>query len=152
MLTREIPHDEWTQFCDEFSQMHQGWLVRLEVLGLELGDQEEAAVLPLAGIGADLTSYGFHVEITLGFDPDDHLTRIISPARRMWYKPSPQGVYDVIEVECEEGTSTLMQFRYVPPERAERQLPSGRPEVASGTDSKSGPFEFRRKKRAAHRA
>ena len=39
---REIPRDEWAGFLDSFSRQHEGWLVRLEVPGAEIGAQVEA--------------------------------------------------------------------------------------------------------------
>src|SRR5207302_3882777 len=50
MRTQEIPRQEWKSFFDSFSRQHEGWLATLEVLGSDVGAQEEAHELPLEGV------------------------------------------------------------------------------------------------------
>jgi hypothetical protein len=69
MRTREIPQAEWRRFFDDFSPQHAGWIVILEVLGADLGDQEEATRLPLVGISADGRDRASRVEIIVGGRP-----------------------------------------------------------------------------------
>ena len=82
----EIPRERWIRFFDEFSKLHQGWIVTVEVLGSDLGDQEEANGLPLVGISADVKDRENRVEIMVGGRPDAHLTRIINNPKRIWLK------------------------------------------------------------------
>ena len=42
MQTREIPREQWIRYFDDFSKNHEGWIVTLEVIGSDIGDQEEA--------------------------------------------------------------------------------------------------------------
>jgi hypothetical protein len=56
MPTQEIPRDEWTTFLDTFSRQHEGWLSSLEILGTDIGAQQEALDLPLEGISASRDS------------------------------------------------------------------------------------------------
>ena len=122
MTTREIPREEWIGFLNDFSKKHEGWIVVLEVLGPDIGDQEETDDLPLVGISADVKDGENRILITTGGRPETHLTRIINGPKRVWYK-TPQIVADeAIEIEGEDGT-TLLTFRHIPVEATERQLP-----------------------------
>jgi Family of unknown function (DUF5335) len=123
MLTREIPREEWIKFFDNFSKQHEGWIITLEVLGADIGDQEEASGLPLVGISADLKDRENRIEILVGGRPGAHLTRIIGSPKRVWLKQPEEVGHETVEVESEDGTKTLLTFRHVPPEAVERQLP-----------------------------
>jgi hypothetical protein len=123
MATREIPREEWIRFFDDFSKQHQGWIVSLEVLGSDIGDQEEAAGLPLVGISADAKGGENRIVIIVGGRVDDDVTRIIEAPKRVWLKP-PQSVADeAVEVEAGDGTKTLVTFQHIPPGEADRLLP-----------------------------
>ena len=123
MLTRQIPREQWVRFFDDFSKQHEGWIATLEVLGSDLGSQEEANRLPLVGISADLKDRANRIEIMVGGRFDAHLTRIINAPKRVWFKPPDEEPHEAVEIESEDGTRTLLRFLHVPPEEVERQLP-----------------------------
>ena len=89
MLAREIPREQWNKFFDDFSKQHEGWVVTLEVLDPDIGDQDQAEGLPLSGISADLKDRESRVEIIVGGKPEGkpeaHLTHIIN-------RPSASGL------------------------------------------------------------
>ena len=122
MLAEEIPRKRWNKFFDDFSRKHEGWIVTLEVLGSDLGDQDQAAGLPLSGISADLKDRESRIEIIVGGKPEAHLTHIIEGPKRIWVEESDEGLHEAVEVESEDGTATLVRFHRVRPEEAERQL------------------------------
>lgn len=123
MLTREIPRTEWIKFFDEFSKQHQGWVVTVEVISPEFGDQEEADRLPLVGISADVKDGENRIEIMVGGRPEAHLTRIIDGPKRVWVKQAEEEAHEAVEVEAEDGTKTILQFRHIPSDEVERLLP-----------------------------
>jgi len=123
MITTEIPRAEWIKWLDTFSKQHEGWIATVEVLGAKIGDQEESGKLPLVGIGADVKDGESRIEITLGGRRDAHLTRIIDKAKRVWLKQPEEPAHEAVAVESEDGTTTVVHFRHVPPTQAERQLP-----------------------------
>jgi hypothetical protein len=123
MRTQQIPNEEWVRFFNEFSSERQGWPVRLEVLGRELGDQDEAALLPLVGVSADTKDGERNIEIVLGDGKQAHLTRIVSRVGQVWLRKSELEVEDALEIVSDDGIITLVSFPHVPPEMAERQLP-----------------------------
>lgn len=119
MQTKEIPQNQWRQFFDDFSKQHAGWVIDLEVIGREIGDQQEVNDLPLVGITADAKGSEPGLEITAGQTTDSHVTHIINRPRHVWVKQPGNS----IEIEAEDGTKTILNFEQVGPGQAERQLP-----------------------------
>jgi len=118
MQTKEIPENQWRQFFDDFSKEHAGWVVDLEVIGRDIGDQEEVNNLPLVGISADVKGTERRIEIMAGLRTESHVTRIVNKPRRVWLK-TPEGD---IEIESEDGTKTLVSFEQITPDETDRQL------------------------------
>jgi uncharacterized protein DUF5335 len=125
MQTREIPREQWTRYFDNFSKNHEGWIVTLEVVGSDIGDQEEVNRLPLVGISADVKAHENRIEIIVGGRPDAGVTRFIESPKHVWVKEPRMPGDEVIEVESEDGIKTLLNFNHVRPEKTERQLPAG---------------------------
>jgi len=125
MQTREIPREQWIKFFDDFSKNHEGWIVTLEVIGSDIGDQEEANKLPLVGVSADVKAHENLIEIIVGGRPDADVTRIINTPKGVWIKEPRIPGDETLEVESEDGVKTLLNFHHVRPEETERQLPAG---------------------------
>ena len=123
MLTREISPEEWIRFFEKFSKEHQGWIVTLEVIGPDIGDQEESTRLPLVGICADVKDRESYIEIIVGGRPEARLTHIVHAPKRVWFKQPEEPGDEAIEVESEDGRMNLVRFIRIPPEEVERQLP-----------------------------
>ncbi len=119
MQTKEIPQNQWRKFFDDFSKQREGWVIDLEVVGGEIGDQQEVNDLPLVGISADVKGSERRLEIAAGQTTDSHVTHIINRPKRVWIKQPGE----VIEIESEDGTKTILTFELVQPEQTERQLP-----------------------------
>src|ERR1043166_5804920 len=112
MRTQEIPKREWREFFDRFSRQHEGWLATLEVLGADVGAQEEGRELPLAGVS--LSSGGDETEtisIDLGTTPDKHVSHAISEPTAVWLEQTEEGGNAGLEIEGAGGTKTLLRFR-----------------------------------------
>jgi hypothetical protein len=125
MQTRDIPREQWIRFFDDFSKNHEGWIVSLEVLGADIGDQEEANNLPLVGISADVKARENRVEIIVGGRPDVDLTRFIERPKHVWVKEPRLPGDEAMEIESEDGIKTILNFHRIRPEETERQLPAG---------------------------
>jgi hypothetical protein len=112
MPTREIQRDEWKTFLDTFSRQHEGWLATLEVLGPDIGAQQEAGDLPLEGITATSSDGKSQaIAISLGKTPEDHVTHTITEPTRIWLEQTPQGANAALEIESNDNTKTLLRFR-----------------------------------------
>jgi len=118
MPTQEIPRHEWNNFFDSFSRQHEGWLATLEVLGLEIGAQEEAHELPLEGVSIGSgTDEPDTIAISIGKTPEDHISHTIIKPARVWLERNNAGADSALEIESEDETKTLLRFRSpVPPE------------------------------------
>ena len=125
MQTRDIPREQWVRFFDDFSKNHEGWIVTLEVLGADIGDQEEANNLPLVGISADVKARENRVEIIIGGRPDVDVTRFIERPKHIWVKEPRVPGDEAMEIESEDGIKTILNFHRIRPEETERQLPAG---------------------------
>jgi Family of unknown function (DUF5335) len=123
MFNGEIPRDQWTRFFDDFSKQHEGWIVNWEVLDRKLGDQEKTSRLPLMGISADLKGSKPRIEVMVGGRPEAHMTQIIELPKRVLFKEPDQPGHEAIEVESDDGSTTLITFRHIDPEQAEFLLP-----------------------------
>ncbi|HSE98892.1 MAG TPA: DUF5335 family protein [Blastocatellia bacterium] len=117
MLTEEIPRKEWASFFNGFSRRHKGWLVTVEVLGPDVGDQIEARELPLEGITAELRDSGQdQIEIFVGARPDSHVSHKITAPEHVYLKRSEQGADEALEIASKD-IAALIRFRSaVPPE------------------------------------
>src|SRR5437867_11317809 len=103
MSTQEIPRDEWNNFFNQFSRQHEGWLATLEVLGPDIGAQEEAHELPLEGIShASESSESDTIAISLGKTPADHVTHTIEQAQHVWLETTEEGANAALEIESKE--------------------------------------------------
>jgi len=125
MQTRDIPREQWIRFFDDFSKNHEGWIVTMEVLGADIGDQEEANNLPLVGISADVKARENRVEIIIGGRPDVDVTRFIERPKHVWVKEPRLPGDEAMEIESEDGIKTILNFHRIRPEETERQLPAG---------------------------
>ena len=124
MGTREIAREQWNRYFDDFSKRHEGWIVTLEVIGADIGDQEEANGLPLVGISADLKDREDRLEIITGGKTNEDVTRFVDTPKHVWVKESKTPGDEAVEIESEDGTRTLLTFQHITPERTERQLPA----------------------------
>jgi len=117
MPTREIQRNEWVSFFDSFSSRHLGWLVTVEIMNPEIGDQTEARDLPLGGITAELNERGpDQIEILVGNQADRHVSNSVVDPKQVWLKSGDEGADEVLEIKGENET-VLIRFRSaVPPE------------------------------------
>jgi len=113
MPTREVARNEWRSFFDTYSQLHEGWLVTMEVSGEDVpGEQIESDALPLLGISADTKgSEKNAIEITLGQGPSDELTHIVHDATRVQFMRADGGGFESIRIESADGDQTILTVR-----------------------------------------
>jgi hypothetical protein len=112
MPTQEIPRDQWKTFLDSFSRQHEGWLATLEVLGTDIGAQQEARDLPLEGITATSRDGAPEtIAISLGKSAEDHVTHTITEPTRIWLEQTSLGANTALEIESADDVKTLLRFR-----------------------------------------
>jgi Family of unknown function (DUF5335) len=111
MPTREIPRDEWGSFLDSFSRQHAGWLSTVEVLS-SIGAQVQSREQPLSGITAELKGGNRDlISILIGTTSDDHVTHVIHAPSYVRLKETAEGAHEALQIESENGVTTLLTFR-----------------------------------------
>ena len=114
MKTQEIPEKEWTAFFDSFSRKHEGWLVRMEIFGPEIGAQVEEGDLALKGITHEFhEKEGNTITIMTGAKPDDHITHSISRPTQVSLEQTDEGADAALAIKSGDGDTTLVRFRSV---------------------------------------
>lgn len=113
MTTQEIDRPTWPVFFDEFSRQNEGAMARIETVGSDVGDQR-TETLPFQGISFDAKrSDAGAVIIMLGTAEDDHIERMIA-ATSVKLKPANGTCCDVLEIQADNGPTTLLHIERVP--------------------------------------
>lgn len=114
----EIERNRWKTFLDEFSKRNQMRPTRLEVIGGDIGAQEEEKHLPLVGVSFEPKgSAAGGVEIILGgettADPR-RVTHTILNVQRIVPLVGVGGLEDGLGIEDKDGVKTLLRFETLP--------------------------------------
>lgn len=111
MRNRLVPRSEWFRFFGDFSRRHQGWATTVYVLSPKLGSQVEARNMPFEGIVSRAEADG-PISILLGSaPPGSNLEHEIEDPRQVWVELSEAGAEEALQVESQDGTKTMLQFR-----------------------------------------
>ena len=110
MRTIEIPRKEWSGRLDEFSRMHEGWLVSLDIMAESIGVQPEFRQLPLVGVTAEPRDGGT-ISIAVAEPAGDHLTHTIVLPAHVYIAETEAGADAALEIESADGTKAVLQFR-----------------------------------------
>ena len=110
MQTVEIPREGWTPTLDEFTAIHEGWLVSLDVLGSTIGAQPEITNLPLLGVSADRVTDG-PITISAARSAAEHITHTIHAPSRVYIERRDDGADVALQIESADGTKSILRFR-----------------------------------------
>lgn len=112
MATQEIPKDQWQEFLDTFSRLHQGWLADVQVLGDQTSRHYEAKGLPFRGATYETKGSGKNeVSIFIDQSPKEDITHTVSSPVHIRLEQTDSGVDQGLEVEAQDGTKTVVRFR-----------------------------------------
>lgn len=111
MITQQIPQNEWPAFFDNFSRKHEGWLVKLQILGSDIGAQVQEHDLALEGITNERNETGISVIIMTGSKPDDHITHLIHNPQEVSLEQSDERADVALSIKSADGNTALLQFR-----------------------------------------
>jgi len=113
MHTFEIPRREWGERLDEFSRVHEGWPVSLEILAESIGAQSEFRLLSLAGVTAEPRNGGT-ISITATLPAGGFFTHTIHSPVHVFIEETDAGAEAALEIEAADGTKAILQFRIAP--------------------------------------
>jgi hypothetical protein len=108
-----IDRSQWATFLDEFSKRNQLRPTRLEVVGGDIGAQEQEAFLPFVGVSVDTKGESGSIEIALGGETaadERQLTHHIRNVERIAPLIGATGVEDGLGIEDRDGVKTLLSF------------------------------------------
>ncbi len=114
----EIERSQWKTFLDEFSKRNRMRPTRLEIIGKDVGAQEEENLLPLVGVSFETKgSASGSVEIIMGgetaADPR-HVTHTVLNVERIVPIVGTSALEDGLGIEDKEGVKTLLRFETLP--------------------------------------
>jgi hypothetical protein len=112
MRTKEISRNEWREFFDSFSRLHQGSLVTLEILGSKIGAQLEGRELAFAGVVAERDAVrGDKIAIMIGADAADHITHNIGRPIQVSLEQTDEGADVALAIKSADGVTALIRVR-----------------------------------------
>lgn len=111
MQTTEIPYHAWPRALDEFSAIHEGWLISVDILSKEIGAQPEVHDLPLVGLVAEPGDNGGTITVSAARPDVGQITHTIHSPTRVWIERTKAGADSALQIESAEGTTTIVRFR-----------------------------------------
>ena len=113
-----IERPNWADFIKEFNRRNDLRATRVEVVGTDLGVQEEEHLLPLTGLSLEERGKDApRIEISLGGETtkdERHLTHMVSRVRSIMSKMGADLREDALLIEDEDGTKTILHFESLP--------------------------------------
>ena len=121
--TQEVPRENWLQYFNDVSKLYHGWQVTVELLDRDLGDQPGVKDLPLQGLSYEPAgSEANDILVEAGDLPMGYIVHHVNKPKIVRAAPTIPGLETDIEIESEEGDTTLVHIRERPelpsPEKA----------------------------------
>jgi uncharacterized protein DUF5335 len=113
MFTVDVPRKDWPSVLGEFSAIHEGWLVSLDVMGSDLGVQPQFRDVPLRGIVAETTLSEPAITIVGGRPDGGRATHVIHGPAHVRIERTPEGADVALEVESGAGLTAILRFKTV---------------------------------------
>jgi hypothetical protein len=117
-MNEVIERENWEGFVKEFNHRNALRATRLEVVGVEVGAQEEEELLPLLGLSLEQKGNDApRIELSLGGETDKegrHLTHSITRVRSIMTKMGDDLREEAVMIEGEDGTRTILHFETLP--------------------------------------
>ena len=111
MRTVEVPQKDWARTLDEFSALHEGTLVSLDVLGPGFGVQPQIRELPLRGVTAESDPRGGSIMIAAARTDGEQITHVIPSPTHVRIARTNEGADVALEIESEEGLAVILRFK-----------------------------------------
>jgi Family of unknown function (DUF5335) len=113
--SEEIPPSSWQESLESLTKQHEGDLVTIEVLALDLGDEYEAEKVPFAYIEYDRHDDALNVAVG---GRDGHypvvLRHTVEHPQRVVISASAPGEESTVDVTATDGVQTLITFHHRP--------------------------------------
>lgn len=110
MRTVVIPKADWPAKLDEFSAVHDGWRVSLDVLTPELGAQPEIDNVPLRGVTAELGTADPVITIAAGWKDAEQITHLIHGPTRVQLEQNDSGADVALAIEGADHSKAILRI------------------------------------------
>lgn len=107
MHTKLIPFSDWRRTLDDLSRSYDGAIVSVEILGGEVGAEEEVHEQPLRGITSDPSGVTIRVEKPGGLHLDHH----VAHPQKIRILETDEGALIAVEIQGDGGMHSSVQFR-----------------------------------------
>ncbi|MGE3512603.1 MAG: DUF5335 family protein [Vicinamibacterales bacterium] len=111
MSITEIPRAAWTAAMNEFSVLHEGWLISVDVWTPEIGALPEIHDMPLLAVSADRSETEGTITISAGDRSQAHVSHIIHGATAIALERQRDGATSALHIESAGGVKTSLRFR-----------------------------------------
>lgn len=111
MITTEIPLRDWARSLDEFSEVHDGWLVSLDLLSAELGAQPQIHDLPLRGVTAEMNREHPSIIVSAAHADGEHVSHVIHDPTHVRIERTDEHADVALQIESADGTVNILRFR-----------------------------------------
>ncbi len=111
MRTVDIPREAWVHKLNEFTAIHEGRLVSLDVLGPEIGAPTGNRQLHPLGVSADRIDHDGTIAVSVVRSATEHLTHIIHAVTRIYVGRTDDGADAALQIESVNGATTILRFR-----------------------------------------
>ena len=113
MQTREIVREQWQNFFSEFTHLHRGERINVEIMvGGQIGVKRQMDNLPLVGIvdAEPDSSEEEWIEVIAGEAPPSRASHSIYHPVRVWIAEHEDGRPLAVQVESTDGQLTMIRM------------------------------------------
>ena len=111
MRTVEVPQKDWARTLNEFSALHQGQPVSLDVVAPAMGVQPQIRELPLRGVTAESGPRGPAIMIFAARADGEQITHLIPSPTHVRIERTNEGADVALKIESEEGLAAILRFK-----------------------------------------
>jgi len=108
-INKQIPAEQWVEFCDTFTNGNKGRLIVLEVLDPELGVQTPVKDQPLWSLVYDPVGKGNDLTIEIGRNEVSYGHTIDFP-NELWQEQDDNGKAIALQIKAEGGIQTIVRL------------------------------------------
>jgi hypothetical protein len=111
MQTIDIQPARWSKALAEFSAMHEGWLISVDILSPAIGAQPEVRDLPLVGVVAEPEHGGSLITIAAAKFDGEQITHAIHSPTHVRLERTDRGADAAMQIESAEGITTILRLK-----------------------------------------
>lgn len=111
MRTVEVPRKDWARTLTEFSALHEGQSVTLDLVAPSIGVQSQIRELPLRSVTAESGVGGPAITISAAPRDGEEITHLIPSPTHVRIERTNEGADLTLEIETDEGLSAILRFK-----------------------------------------